>query len=748
MMAQPLHHGTAGDPDGSTAGDLVVRLRRGQHDAFALLFDRYARRVYNITYRISGDPTDAEDLTQETFLRALGALHSLREPQTFPAWLCQIATNVSLEALRRRRKLPQAELSALVADTYPDDARWHAPESVAMAHEASHDVQAALNRLSPRQRAALTLREMEGFSYAGIAEALGISVGAVEVLIFRARRRFREQYERVAAGAGAVPRVLGCREARASLALALDDEATGVERAAVLAHLESCAACQEELAGQRKSRKAWAALPLLPLPGTIKPALLAHLPSPAGSPASATTATVTPASGTGSAGAGSLLAAKVAAVGGMKIVLVAAGVASVVAGARIWWPSHRTPHTPTALAMSRPAPLAALRRWPPSSIDSYSAAIGLHPAPLYPVHFQAALPAGYDRGGRPIVHPSLMAKEAVLLTAQHHAFPVQRTMFAGYRRSAHIQPLRLIPLSHRPAFTATRAAIHPLRKRAASAGHHVIAMIPPATRTPAPPTATDTALPPTATPVPPTLTATPFVPTATDTPLPPTATETALPAATPTAVPPTATATPVPPTATLTPPPAATNTPAPPTATVTPIPPTPTATQVPLTATPPPRPTVPPAAAGISGARTTGNGCRITPLSGQAEALLLSRLNGHRAAVHVAPLRWDARLAAVARVHSCEMYARQKLNHSADNSNPEQRLAAAGISFSTVGENTGMAGGQTIADAITFLDTSMMAEPMVEGGHRWNIVYAGYNRVGIGVVAAGGQVWLTEDFVG
>jgi RNA polymerase sigma factor (sigma-70 family) len=736
-MAQPLHHDAAGDPDSPTAGDLVVRLRGGQHDAFALLFDRYARRVYNITYRISGDPTDAEDLTQETFLRALGALHNLREPQTFPAWLCQIATNVSLEALRRRRKLPQAELSPVVTDTYPDDARWHAPENVAVAHEESRDVQAVLNRLSPRQRAALTLREMEGFSYAGIAEALGISVGAVEVLIFRARRRFREQYERVVAGAGATPRVLGCREARASLALALDDEATGAERAAVLAHLRSCTACQAEIASQRKSRKARAALPLLPLPAAIKPALLAHLPPLGGSAASAPAAAATPASGASSAGTGSLLAAKVAAIGSVKIALVAAGVVVVAAGARVWRPGHRASRSPTTLAIMRPATAITVRRWPPSSIDSYNAAVWLHPAPLYPVHVQAALPAGYDRGGSPIVQPGLMVKEAALLTAQ-------RRVLGSYRRITHIQTVRPINLSHRLPVTTAHGIMHSGRTRARIA-HYLV--IPPATSTPVPPTATP--VPPTATstPLPPTLTATPAPPTATDTPLPPTATDTALPTATDTAIPPSATVTPAPPTATETPRPTATSTPVPPTATATPVPPTPTRTPVPPTATPSPRPTAPRGAA-VPSAGTTSNGCRITPLTQQAETRLLDRLNSHRAAVHVAPLRWDGAVAAVARTHSCEMYLRQTMNHSADNSSPEQRLAAAGISFSTVGENTAMAGGQTIADAITYLDTSMMAEPMVEGGHHWNIVYAGYSTVGIGIVDAGGQVWVTEDFVG
>lgn len=133
----------------------------------------------------------------------------------------------------------------------------------------------------------------------------------------------------------------------------------------------------------------------------------------------------------------------------------------------------------------------------------------------------------------------------------------------------------------------------------------------------------------------------------------------------------------------------------------------------------------------------------------QAEVHLLNRLNSHRVAAHVAPLRWDAALATVARTHSCAMFLHRHMSHTAaDDATPEQRLAAAGIPFTTVGENAGMAAGGTVIATVDLLDVGMMAEPVVEGDHRWNIVYRGYNRVGVGIIYAEGQTWVTEDLAG
>jgi len=312
-MAQPATNspswGDSGD-DRTTDAELVALVLNGRQDAFEALFDRYARQVYTLAYRISGHAAEAEDLTQDIFLRAFRTLGSLRQPQAFAAWLYQLATNVCLDAVRRRR-VPQADLSEAVIASYPDDSHWWAPEVVAVADDDRRAVWETLGRLAASQRAALTLRELYGLTYGEIAAALGMSVGAVEVLVFRARRRFREQYERVAAGAGAGPteRAPRCKDVRASLAAVLDDEESdGKARAAALAHVRGCAACQAEIAALRRDNRARALLPLLPLPVALKGHVIIHLgaligTSVAGTGATPTASTLTTASGATGSGA-------------------------------------------------------------------------------------------------------------------------------------------------------------------------------------------------------------------------------------------------------------------------------------------------------------------------------------------------------------------------------------------------------------------------------------------------------------
>jgi uncharacterized protein YkwD len=181
----------------------------------------------------------------------------------------------------------------------------------------------------------------------------------------------------------------------------------------------------------------------------------------------------------------------------------------------------------------------------------------------------------------------------------------------------------------------------------------------------------------------------------------------------------------------------ATSTPAPPASTSTSVPSTPTAvaTQPAATATP-----------------ASGNGCSVTTASSQAEAQLLGLLNQDRASAGVAPLQLNAGLSAVARAHSCDMFQHQQLNHyGSDGSSPFQRMAAGGYTippYHQEGENIGDASGFSPSDAVSVINSSMMAEPATQGTHHWNIINSGYNIVGVGIVVANGQTWLTEDFAG
>src|SRR2546423_7026991 len=249
---------------------LVKRSLRGDGDAFAALFDRHAPRVYALAYQLLGDRAEAEDITQDAFLQALSALPTLRQPETFGAWVARIATNASLSTLRRRGRLPQAELSEAVTATYPDPARWSSPEAMGLATEERHSVHITLKRLAPSHRAALAMREIGGLSYAEIARALGTTAGGVEALLFRARARFRDEYHKVALGAAtAQTTTCTCQQAQEALAALADNALAEPRRMEVVSHVRHCDACTATLQAQRDARRLIVAVPLL-VPSAIK----------------------------------------------------------------------------------------------------------------------------------------------------------------------------------------------------------------------------------------------------------------------------------------------------------------------------------------------------------------------------------------------------------------------------------------------------------------------------------------------
>src|SRR5437763_3078567 len=261
----------------SVDAELVLRSLRGDEAAFAALFDRHASRVYALAYQLLGDRTEAEDITQDAFLQALSALPTLRQPGAFGGWVARIATNASLSTLRRRGRLPQAELSEAVTATYPDPARWASPEAMGLAAEDRHSVHVTLKRLAPSHRAALALREIGGLSYAEIARALGTTAGGVEALLFRARARFRDEYHKVALGAAtAQATTCTCQQAQEELAALADNALAEPRRMEVVSHVRHCDACRATLQAQRDARRLIVAVPLF-VPSAIKLATMAKV---------------------------------------------------------------------------------------------------------------------------------------------------------------------------------------------------------------------------------------------------------------------------------------------------------------------------------------------------------------------------------------------------------------------------------------------------------------------------------------
>jgi len=153
----------------------------------------HSARVYRLAYRLTGNRQDAEDLTQETFLRVFRSLSSYT-PGTFEGWLHRITTNLFLDQARRRRRIRMEAMGEDAARVpSPDD---HSRPERGFEHaNLDHDVQRALDALRPEYRAAVVLCDIEGLSYEEIAVTLGVKLGTVRSRIHRARAQLREALE-------------------------------------------------------------------------------------------------------------------------------------------------------------------------------------------------------------------------------------------------------------------------------------------------------------------------------------------------------------------------------------------------------------------------------------------------------------------------------------------------------------------------------------------------------------------------
>ena len=182
------------DPGGALVTDTpAARPEADQPDWSPPTWDEVVRthsaRVYRLAYRLTGNPYDAEDLTQDVFVRVFRSLSSYT-PGTFEGWLHRITTNVFLDKMRRKQRIR--------FDALPEDAagRMASREpGPAQSYDDTHfddDVQRSLDALPPDFRAAVVLCDIEGLSYEEIAATLGVKLGTVRSRIHRGRAQLRE----------------------------------------------------------------------------------------------------------------------------------------------------------------------------------------------------------------------------------------------------------------------------------------------------------------------------------------------------------------------------------------------------------------------------------------------------------------------------------------------------------------------------------------------------------------------------
>ncbi len=168
---------------------LIALARTAREDAIELLYRAYRGKIYSLLLRLTGDADTADDLTQDTFVKAYRALDGLTAEHRLLPWLYRIANNAVIDAARRRKRVSWLSLPSL-ADRAEEP---HSPDSHGSVAEREH-IDRAFRDIPVENAMALLLHAIEGYSYREIAEIQGCSLTAVRSRIARARAAFKDAY--------------------------------------------------------------------------------------------------------------------------------------------------------------------------------------------------------------------------------------------------------------------------------------------------------------------------------------------------------------------------------------------------------------------------------------------------------------------------------------------------------------------------------------------------------------------------
>jgi RNA polymerase sigma factor, sigma-70 family len=233
--------------------ELVRDYRKGDSHAFEELHRRYVASIYRLVRRKLGDALLAEDIAQETFMKALRMMDRVDDSFNFGGWVHTVARNLCFDELRRRQRDLRVDSGDdddvdLLA-SLPSTSRSFDPVQVQESNELRRQVWAVSQRLPEKYRLVLTLRELQDLSYRQIARSLKMSESAVETLLYRARLRFKEEFIS-AEGEGALTH----DKAVPLLAPYLAGKLRRSQAEAVRMHLAVCAKCARKV-GRRAVRR-------------------------------------------------------------------------------------------------------------------------------------------------------------------------------------------------------------------------------------------------------------------------------------------------------------------------------------------------------------------------------------------------------------------------------------------------------------------------------------------------------------
>jgi RNA polymerase sigma-70 factor (ECF subfamily) len=187
----------------STDDEIVAAAQKGDYSAFEILVRRYQDRVYRLAFGLTRSASDAEEVTQDTFLKVFTHLGSFRGLSSPASWIYRITANYALMRLRSRRRKPVLSIEDRPSAWYDDGKVWivppgdwsQMPDEKLLSHELGERIESAIGKLPESFRVVLLMRDVEGLSNEEVAAALGVTIGTVKNRLHRSRLFVREELE-------------------------------------------------------------------------------------------------------------------------------------------------------------------------------------------------------------------------------------------------------------------------------------------------------------------------------------------------------------------------------------------------------------------------------------------------------------------------------------------------------------------------------------------------------------------------
>jgi len=171
--------------------EVISRCQQGDQDALKEIFDRYHRKVYRVAYGVVRQREDALDIVQEVFIKLFRSIKNFKGKSHFYTYLYRMVMNTAIDHTRKTKRIPSSTINEDEGFQLSDDAEKR-PDRILAHKELEERVKAAMEKLSPDQKAVLIFREVEGLSYQEIAEAMGCSIGTVMSRLHYGREKMQE----------------------------------------------------------------------------------------------------------------------------------------------------------------------------------------------------------------------------------------------------------------------------------------------------------------------------------------------------------------------------------------------------------------------------------------------------------------------------------------------------------------------------------------------------------------------------